>query len=69
MWFSTANAPKTKCSFGMDLKICHVLITLEGNSATLYNCNHHATRSENLKYWIFFKQAKKLLKILYDKYE
>ena len=48
----------------MDLKICHVLISLEGNSATLYNCNHHATRSKSLKYEvrIFFSNKQKIAK-------
>ena len=50
----------------MDLKICHVLISLEGNSATLYNSNHHAAR----RAWISdFFSSKKLQTIHYDKYE
>lgn len=56
----------------MDLKMCYVLISLEENSASLYNCNHHATGRKSLKHevrFFFQKSKKKLLKVYYGKYE
>ena len=51
----------------MDLKICHVLISLEGNSATFTILT--IMQQGEPEYQIPFQTRKKLWTIHYDKYE